>query len=71
MISLRNVIKSYDHFLALKGIDLSIPRRRIFGLLGPNGAGKTTLIRILMDIIRPDSGEVWILDSKPGLGNPA
>jgi len=68
MITLQNVVKSYDHFMALKGISLSIPRGRIFGLLGPNGAGKTTMIRILMDIIRPDSGEVWILDTKPGLG---
>jgi ABC-2 type transport system ATP-binding protein len=68
MITMKNVTKSYDHFMALKGLDLTIPQGRIFGLLGPNGAGKTTAIRILMDIIRPDSGEVRILDTAPGLG---
>ena len=41
-------------------------RGEVFGLLGPNGAGKTTTIRMLMDIIAPDSGTALVLGQKPG-----
>lgn len=67
MIELQNVRKTYDRFEALKGLSLAVPHGVVFGLLGPNGAGKTTTIRILMDIIRPDSGSVTILGRPPGL----
>ena len=46
--------------MALRGVSFEIHQGEVFGLLGPNGAGKTTLIRILLDIIRPDSGSVTI-----------
>jgi len=46
---------------ALRGLDLQVERGEIFGFLGPNGAGKTTTIKILVDLLRPDSGEVRIL----------
>jgi len=67
MITLDSVRKTYDRFEALKGLSLSVPQGVIFGLLGPNGAGKTTTIRILMDIVRPDSGTVSIFGKAPGL----
>jgi ABC-2 type transport system ATP-binding protein len=67
MIELRSVRKTYDRFEALKGLSLTVPQGVVFGLLGPNGAGKTTTLRILMDIIRPDSGTASIFGRPPGL----
>lgn len=46
--------------LALKGIDLAVPRGSVFGLLGPNGAGKSTLINILAGLVTKTSGQVTI-----------
>jgi ABC-2 type transport system ATP-binding protein len=50
--------KRFGKALALDDVSFEVPRGEVFGLLGPNGAGKTTLIRILLDIIKPDSGHV-------------
>ncbi|MDX1996395.1 MAG: ATP-binding cassette domain-containing protein [Thermoanaerobaculia bacterium] len=57
-IELREIRKAYGDFVAVSGLSLVIPPGRVFGFLGPNGAGKTTTIRMIMDIIAPDSGEV-------------
>ena len=45
----------------LKGLELTVPRGEIFGYLGPNGSGKTTTLKILMGLLRPDSGSATIL----------
>ena len=63
-LEVRNVVKSFGVKRAVDNVSLSVPRGEIFGLLGPNGAGKTTLIRMTMDIIRPDEGEISILGEK-------
>ena len=47
--------------MAVKDLSLTVPRGSIFGLLGPNGAGKTTTLRMVMDILGPDSGTIEIL----------
>jgi len=60
-IALRDVVKSFNGFRAVDSITLDIPAGGIFGLLGPNGAGKSTTIRMIMDIIRPDSGTIRVL----------
>src|ERR1044072_207773 len=57
-LELRNLRKTFDGAKAVDGVSLSVPPGTVFGLLGPNGAGKTTTIRMLMDIIGPDEGEV-------------
>ncbi len=54
--------KSYGDKRAVDGVSFEVLPGEVFGLLGPNGAGKTTLIRILMDIIRADSGRVMLFD---------
>jgi ABC-2 type transport system ATP-binding protein len=58
ILSFDGLTKTYGRTVALRGVSFDVHGGEIFGLLGPNGAGKSTLIRILMDIIRPDSGEV-------------
>ena len=65
-VSLRNLVKTFAKHRAVDGISLEIPRGIIFGLIGPNGAGKTTTIRMILDIFRPDSGEVQVLGVPAG-----
>ncbi len=61
----RGLRKSYGRFEALRGVDLEVRRGEVFGFLGPNGAGKTTTIRCLLDLIRPSSGVLRVLDLDP------
>lgn len=58
IVQSHDLCKSFGDNVALDHVDLSIPRGKIFGLLGPNGAGKTTLIRIITQILEPDSGAI-------------
>ena len=66
ILSFDNIAKSYGDNPALRGVSFDVHAGEIFGLLGPNGAGKSTLIRILMDIIRADSGEVRVFGEPRG-----
>jgi len=63
-IEIRNVAKRYDAHVAVRDLSLVIPRGSVYGLLGPNGAGKTTTIRMILDIIEPDSGPITVLGSQ-------
>jgi ABC-2 type transport system ATP-binding protein len=67
-VSIQNVEKSLGGHRAVAGLSLNVPEARIFGLLGRNGAGKTTIMRLLMDIIRPDSGRIVVLGEPAGNG---
>ncbi|HEX3553005.1 MAG TPA: ATP-binding cassette domain-containing protein [Thermoanaerobaculia bacterium] len=60
ILEVRDVRKSYDDFVAVGGVSMSVPPGSIFGLLGPNGAGKTSTIRMIMNITAPDSGEIRV-----------
>jgi ABC-2 type transport system ATP-binding protein len=60
ILEVRDVRKSYDGHVAVKGVSFTGRPGTVFGLLGPNGAGKTTTIRMVMDIIAPDGGEVHL-----------
>ena len=64
MIELRHVVKSFDGFHALDGLDMTVPQGAIYGLVGPNGAGKSTILRHLSGVYRQDSGEI-LLEGKP------
>ncbi len=55
-IEARGIVKRFDGFTAVDGIDLLVPEGSIYGILGPNGAGKTTTLRMLLGIIDPDEG---------------
>ncbi len=54
----KDIVKNYSNHKALNKVSIAVPKQSIFGLLGPNGAGKTTLIRIINQIIAPDSGSL-------------
>ncbi len=60
MIDVRSLTKTFDGFLALDNLSMTIPQGSVYGLVGPNGAGKSTLIRHLMGVYRPDSGEITV-----------
>jgi beta-exotoxin I transport system ATP-binding protein len=60
-----NLRKSYGRIEALHGVNLEVRSGEIFGFLGPNGAGKTTTIRCLLDLIRPNGGQIRVLGMDP------
>jgi ABC-2 type transport system ATP-binding protein len=60
IIEISGLSKSYLNHKALNNINLNVKKGSVFGLLGPNGAGKTTLIRIINQILLPDSGNIKI-----------
>ena len=64
-VSLDNVSKSFGDVRAVDALSLDVPSGSIYGFLGPNGAGKTTTLRMIMDIIRPDSGRIEVLSRAP------
>jgi ABC-2 type transport system ATP-binding protein len=67
-IHTRALRKDYGSHTALHGLDLTVAAGSVFGLVGPNGAGKTTTLRLLLDIIRPTSGEISVLGQPPRTG---
>lgn len=60
-IEARGLVKRFEGFTAVDGVDLTVPEGAIYGILGPNGAGKTTTLRMLLGIIDPDEGTRRIL----------
>lgn len=56
MIKTENISRHYGDVRAVDGIDLNVKKGEIYGFLGLNGAGKTTTIRMLLGMIRPNSG---------------
>ncbi|MFN8621915.1 MAG: ATP-binding cassette domain-containing protein [Chloroflexota bacterium] len=57
----RELRKRYGARVALDGLDLNVPRGRVYGFLGPNGSGKTTTLRVLVGLIHPDAGRIAVL----------
>lgn len=60
MIEVMNIQKSFQKFVALDDVSLSVPNQCIYGLVGANGAGKSTLFRVLTGVYKPDNGVVSI-----------
>jgi ABC-2 type transport system ATP-binding protein len=60
MIYTENLTKRFEEVVAVKDLNLSIPKGEIFAFLGPNGAGKTTTIKLLAGLLRPTSGRVSV-----------
>ena len=64
IVKVEQLVKKFGDVTAVDHVDLNIKEGEIYGLLGPNGAGKTTIINILCDMVKKDSGEIWLLDKK-------
>lgn len=67
LLKCTNLCKSYGHVRALDNVSFSVEKGRIVGLLGTNGSGKTTLIKIINELLVPNSGEILINGNKPGV----
>jgi ABC-2 type transport system ATP-binding protein len=64
-VFISGLVKTFGPTRALDGLDLEVRDNEVHGFLGPNGAGKTTTIRILLGLLRPDSGSVTLLGGDP------
>lgn len=64
-ISVSGLVKTFGATRALDGLDLEVATGEVHGFLGPNGSGKSTTIRVLLGLLRPDSGVVRLLDGDP------
>ena len=60
IISVKDLVKSYGDFMAVKGISFEVYEGEIFGLLGPNGAGKSTTLEIIETLREKTSGEIIV-----------
>ncbi len=67
LVECKHVTKKYGVKVALDDVNLTIEKGKIIGLLGPNGSGKTTLIKLLNDLLVPNSGEILIQGKHPGV----
>jgi ABC-2 type transport system ATP-binding protein len=63
-LRLESLYKSYGDIKAVKGINLTLKRGEILGLLGPNGSGKSTTMKMVLGILKPDSGEIFVYGEK-------
>jgi ABC-2 type transport system ATP-binding protein len=61
IVETHHVARRFGRFEAVEDLSLAVPEGSVFALIGPNGAGKTTTIRLLMNILRPDCGEIAVL----------
>ena len=67
LVECKHVTKKYGMKVALDDVNLTIEKGKIIGLLGPNGSGKTTIIKLLNDLLVPNSGEILIQGNHPGV----
>lgn len=64
VIAVELLTKYYGQTVGIQEISFVVNQGEIFGFLGPNGAGKTTTIRLLLDLIRPTSGTIYIFSKQ-------
>lgn len=68
LVQIKDVNFSYNGIPVLEDINLDIMERDIMAIMGPNGGGKTTLLKIILGLVKPDSGKVLVLGSRPEIG---
>lgn len=66
VIQVERVSKNYGSFRAVDGLSFDVYRGEIFAMLGPNGSGKTTTMRMILDLLRPDSGTIAVFGGPLG-----
>jgi zinc transport system ATP-binding protein len=65
VIEVKEVSFSYNGGPALRGANLTVYERELVSIVGPNGGGKTTLLKIILGLLKPEAGEVWVLGEAP------
>lgn len=70
-ISVQHLTKRFGDFTAVDDVSFSVGKGEVFGWLGPNGAGKTTTIRMLLGLLRPTSGQAYVLGMDPAVQTKA
>ncbi|MCK5310050.1 MAG: ATP-binding cassette domain-containing protein, partial [Thermoplasmata archaeon] len=65
IIQTKALEKKFKTVHAVRGVDLNVEKGDIYGFLGPNGAGKTTTIKMILDLVHPTAGEVYINGLNP------
>jgi lipopolysaccharide export system ATP-binding protein len=64
LLSVKGIVKAYHRRRVVDGIEMEIEPGEIVGLLGPNGAGKSTCFKIICGLVRPDKGDVYLLNNR-------
>ena len=60
IIATSNLTKSYKEKVVVDKVNLHVKKGEIYGFVGPNGAGKSTIMKMLLNLVHPDSGEIYI-----------
>jgi ABC-2 type transport system ATP-binding protein len=63
-IELKNVTKTFGKHVAVDDLSLNVPKGSVYGFIGPNGSGKTTTLRMIMNILYPDYGEILVFGNR-------
>ena len=64
ILSVKNISKNINNRIILRKIDFEINKGEIFGLLGPNGAGKSVTFNVLLGIMKPNQGDIYVDGNK-------
>ncbi|MBR1392358.1 MAG: ABC transporter ATP-binding protein [Ruminococcus sp.] len=71
LLEIRGLEKSFSDKQVLRGLDLNVPEKSIFGFIGKNGTGKTTTMKIILGLLKPDSGEITVAGERVSYGQTA
>lgn len=71
LLEIHGLEKSFGDKQVLKGLELNVPERSIFGFIGKNGTGKTTTMKMILGLLRPDSGTITVAGEKVSYGQTA
>ena len=64
IIATSDLTKSYQGNVVVDKVNLHVKKGEIYGFVGPNGAGKSTIMKMLLNLVRPDSGEIYVFGEK-------
>lgn len=67
-VSIENVSKSFGNNIVIDNLSFSVPEHSIFGFIGQNGAGKTTTMKMILGLLKPDSGTIQVCGEKVQFG---
>jgi len=71
IIRTKNLTKKYGSFTAVEGLNISIEQGQVYGFIGKNGAGKTTTINMILSLLKPTDGEIFINEALVSFTDPS